>query len=364
MSTSLTSVLRGTRASGGKIRVLIVDDSVVIRHLLRQALEEDSEIDVVGAERHGVAALAAIPLLKPDVVTLDIEMPEMDGLETLRHIRKRHPKLRTIMFSTLTTRGASKTFEALALGADDYVAKASNAGSLDLSLVSLRSELVPKIKQFFGTPMTAMPASKPAAAVVRKDPGRIGKYRVIAIGVSTGGPQALGRLIPRLPGDLRVPVVLVQHMPPMFTRLLAERLQAASPLKIEEAVDGACLAPGSVLIAPGDYHMRVRRSGGSSAVVLDQGPHENSCRPSVDVLFRSLAEEYRDEVLGIVLTGMGHDGLRGMEKLKAAGSYGLAQDEASSVVWGMPGAIVEAGLADQVLPLDRIAPEITRLVSA
>jgi two-component system chemotaxis response regulator CheB len=346
----------------GKIRVLIVDDSLVIRHLLRQALQEDPAIEVVGCEANGVAALARIPDVKPDVVTLDIEMPEMDGIETLRRIRKLHPRLRTIMFSTLTTRGAASTFEALSLGADDYVAKAANGGSLDKSLGTLRSELIPKIKQFF---VLAEPpkqaALSHATGVSRPATHRISRLRVVAIGVSTGGPSALAELIPRLPARFPLPVLVVQHMPPMFTRLLAERLQADSPLRVTEAAGGVEIRPGMVLIAPGDHHLRVRRANGTVVTSLDQEPHENSCRPAVDVLFRSLAEVYHGDVLSVILTGMGHDGLRGIGLLKAAGAVTLAQDEASSVVWGMPGSVVEAGLADRVLPLDRIAPEIVRL---
>ena len=348
---------RGTVSSSGKIRVMAVDDSVVIRHLVQQALREDAELEFVGAEPNGVAALAQIPLLKPDVVVLDIEMPEMDGLETLRQIRKLHPRLRTIMFSTLTTRGASSTFEALSLGADDYVAKASNAGSLDRSLTSLRTELVPRIKQFFLRP-EKLTSPLPPPAVSRP---RRGLPRVLAIGVSTGGPQALATLLPRIPADFPLPVLIVQHMPPTFTRLLAERLCAAGSLRVEEAADGVPLQPGRVFVAAGDHHLRVRSTGPNSFVTaLDQGPHENSCRPSVDVLFRSLAENYGGDVLYVVLTGMGQDGLRGAEKLKAAGAFGIAQDEASSVVWGMPGAVARAGLADRVLPLNEIPPELIR----
>jgi two-component system chemotaxis response regulator CheB len=358
MSTLPLRIPRATTASGGRIRVLVVDDSVVIRHLLQQALREDAEVEVAGAVPDGAAALEQIPLLKPDVVTLDIEMPVMDGLETLRHIRKRHPRLRTIMFSTLTTRGASATFEALSLGADDYVAKAPNAGSLERSLASLRMELIPKIKQFFALP--SEPA-RPARAVARRTPSRMVRPRVLAIGVSTGGPQALAALIPRIPADFPIPILIVQHMPAMFTRLLAERLQTLSRLRIEEAAGGMAITPGRVFIAPGDYHLKVRPAGPSAFVTaLDQGPHENSCRPSVDALFRSLAENYGGSVLALVLTGMGSDGLHGIEKLKAAGAFSIVQDEASSVVWGMPGAVARAGLADCVLPLDQIAPELIR----
>ena len=363
MIDAALAVPRATKAPQGKIRVLVVDDSVVTRHLVRQALQEAPGIEVVGAEPNGVAALARIPMVNPDVITLDIEMPEMDGLETLRHIRKSYPRLRVIMFSTLTTRGASATFEALALGADDYVAKAANAGSLDRSLTSLRSELVPKILQFFVLPAQPVPLSRPAAVPVRPAIARRTKIRALAIGVSTGGPQALGSLIPQLPANLRVPVLVVQHMPPMFTRLLAERLQATSPLQVEEAAEGMEIVPGRVVIAKGDYHLRVRQAGSKLVAALDQSPQENSCRPAVDVLFRSVLDVFGGDVLSVVLTGMGSDGLRGARMLKAAGASIVVQDEASSVVWGMPGAIAQAGFADRVLPLDQIASEIVRLAA-
>jgi two-component system chemotaxis response regulator CheB len=356
--TPSRNIVRLTRSTAGKIKVLIVDDSIVIRHLVKEALDQDPALEVVGLATNGAECLQAIPGLQPDVVTLDIEMPVMDGLEALRQIRKKFPRLRTIMFSTLTARGASATFEALSLGADDYATKASNAGSLDRSLASLRSELIPKIKQFFAVPA---PDLKPKSPVPRPVFAQAAaRIRVVGIGSSTGEPQALAALIPHLPKDFPVPVLVVQHMPPMFTRLLAERLQNSSLLKVEEATEGMTLAPGRVVIAKGDFHLRVKRDGQTMLTTLDQSPAERSCRPSVDVLFRSLAEHYGNGVLAAVLTGMGDDGCRGTQALHAAGARCLVQDEASSVVWGMPGAISQAGLADQVLPLADIAPEITR----
>jgi two-component system, chemotaxis family, protein-glutamate methylesterase/glutaminase len=359
MSLPVNAIPRAAAGVGGRIRVLVVDDSVVIRHLLEQALREDPALECVGAEPHGIAALEKIPVLRPDVVTLDIEMPEMDGIATLRQIRKRYPRLRTIMFSTLTTRGASATFEALSSGADDYVTKAANGGSLDRSLQSLRNDLIPKIKQFFVPPAPVVPA----ATLPARFPVRTGRPRVLGIGVSTGGPQALAALIPQIPAGFPLPVLIVQHMPPMFTRLLAERLQASSPLQISEAVDGTPVVPGRVYVAPGDYHLRVRRAGPNAWVTaLDQAPHENSCRPSVDVLFRSLAESFGGDVLPVVLTGMGKDGLDGVRKLKSEGAPCIVQDEATSVVWGMPGAVASEGLADCVLPLAKIPAELIRRV--
>ena len=306
--------------------------------------------------------------LNPDVLTLDIEMPEMDGLETLRRVRRDYPHLRVIMFSTLTERGAAVTLEALTLGADDYVTKASNEGSLDRSMAHLREELIPKLKQFFHLP--ALRTTNLGRAQIAGSPSLLRAMpvwqgarvhpRVVVIGVSTGGPTALAAILPQLPVEFQLPVLIVQHMPALFTRLLAERLHTTCRLPVEEATQGARVNPGRILIAPGDFHLKVGLSGGAAQVRLDQSPPQNFCRPAVDALFSSIAETYGGAVIAVILTGMGHDGLHGTEILKARGASILAQDEASSVVWGMPGAVVNAGLADRVLPLDQIVPEILR----
>jgi len=356
--------LRKVIRRGSRIRVLVVDDSVVIRRLVTHALEEDPTLEVVGSAPNGSIGLARIPQVNPDVITLDIEMPEMDGLEMLRRLRQTYKDVRVIMFSTLTERGAASTMEALSLGADDYVAKASNAGSLDRSMASLRSELIPKIKQFFTVEDERQ--SRPAAVASNPPPAVKQSFKTclspkaVAIGVSTGGPNALGAIIPTFPPDFPLPILIVQHMPPVFTRLLAERLQSATKLKVEEASEGVTVEPGKVLIAPGNYHMRVHKNGVKSTITLDQEPPENSCRPAVDVLFRSVEEAYGAAVICVMLTGMGYDGLRGTEILKASGACVIAQDEATSVVWGMPGAVVNAGLADAVVPLEEVVPEILR----
>lgn len=357
-------------APGERIRALVVDDSVIIRRLVTHALGEDPNVEVVGSAANGAIALKMIPLLNPHVVTLDIEMPEMDGLETLRHIRKRYPDLIVIMFSTLSERGAAVTLEALTLGANDYVTKAANSGSLDQSMARLRGELVPKFKQFFSVGNEELTSAPPkptfasAALPVRPRPSNGFRPRVpcqaVVIGVSTGGPPALATVIPMFPSDFRPPILIVQHMPPVFTRLLAERLQTLTKLRVREAENGMVIENGNVYVAPGDYHMKAARKGTSIVVILDQSEPENSCRPAVDVLFRSAADVWGGGAMAVILTGMGRDGLRGIERLRAAGSYVVAQDEASSVVWGMPGSVVTAGLADSIVDLKCVVPEIQR----
>jgi two-component system chemotaxis response regulator CheB len=264
------------------------------------------------------------------------------------------------MFSTLTQRGALHTFEALNHGADDYDAKAANAASLEASLATLRGELAPKIKQFFR--QAGARAETPSRALAGAPRLHAERVEIVAIAVSTGGPNALAEIFPLLPKDLRCPVVVTQHMPPMFTRLLAERLNAKSSLRVVEAAEGIEVESGAAYIAPGDYHLMLRRKAGKVVAALDQGPPENSCRPAADVMLRSVAEVYGGRCLVVVLTGMGQDGLAGVRLLKEAGARVLAQDERSSVVWGMPGHVVQAGLADEVAPLDSVAQAILRFV--
>ena len=353
---------------GDRIRVLVVDDSAVIRRLVSSVLQEDASLEVVGTASNGALGLLRIPLLDPDVLTLDIEMPDMDGLEMLRCIRRDYPHLRVIMFSTLTERGAATTLEALTLGADDYVAKVSTVGSLDQSKFRLKAEMIPKIKQFFRTPVLSQTSTSPGVSTATSalTPPRFvprsPRPEVVVIGISTGGPAALGLILPRLPSNFPLPILIVQHMPPMFTRLLAERLNATCALQVEEASEGSVVERGRILIAPGDFHMRLAWDQGRVCIRLDQSAQQNYCRPAVDVLFRSVGEVYGGAVLAVVLTGMGQDGLRGVEILKAQGARILAQDEPSSVVWGMPGAVVGAGLADRVLPLVEMVPEILRVL--
>lgn len=350
-----------------KIRVLIVDDSVVVRRLVADTLASDPALEIAGTAAHGRIALAKIPQVNPDLVLLDVEMPEMDGLETLKVLRKTYPRLPVIMFSTLTQRGAATTLDALALGASDYVTKPAQVGSVGAAQQKIREELIPKIKMLCSRGLvsdlppepTRLFAHSSRAAPLRPSAGGV---QVLVIGVSTGGPNALATLLPSLPPDFPVPVLIVQHMPAMFTRLLAERLTAISSLDVREGEAGEKPCPGHAYVAPGDYHMVVTRDGLATRLGLHQGPHENSCRPAVDVLFRSAAETYGKGVLAVVLTGMGQDGLRSCEAIRESGGQILAQDEATSVVWGMPGFVARAGLADQVLPLEEIGPAIVRRV--
>jgi len=354
-----------------KIRVLIIDDAVVIRRIVSDVLGADPDIEVVGTAANGKIGLAKITQVNPDLVTLDVEMPEMDGIATVREIRKTHPKLPVIMFSTLTARGAEATLDALSAGASDYVTKPANVGSVAVAMARIREELIPKIRSLCAKPAIERPALasalvKPAMAMPFKPgPLVLGSAKLpkmVVIGVSTGGPNALAEVIPALPADLPVPVMVVQHMPPVFTRLLAERLNSKSALTVKEAVEGEVVQAGTVYIAPGDYHMTLGRELPAGRIKLNREAPENSCRPAVDVLFRSVAARYGAETLAVVMTGMGQDGLRGAEQISEAGGEILAQDEASSVVWGMPGFIARAGLASELIPLSMLAQQITRRV--
>jgi two-component system chemotaxis response regulator CheB len=356
-----------------RIRVLIVDDAVVFRRLVSEELSNDPALEVVGTAANGRIALARMLQVAPDVVILDVEMPEMDGLATLKELRKTRPRLPVIMFSALTERGAEATLDALALGATDYFTKPSNLGGLDASLQVIREQLIPQIKALCaphspdtqGAGHKAPGAPAPALGAPPRPPvaGPIpGPVQVLAIGASTGGPNALAEVFHGLRADFPVPIVIVQHMPPMFTRFLAQRLSAEYAIPVQEAVPGAVLEPGKAWIAPGDYHMIVARDGSQVRMQLQQEPPENSCRPAVDVLLRSVAQAYGPNSLTVILTGMGQDGLRGCEFVSEAGGRILAQDEATSVVWGMPGSVARAGLADRVLPISLIADEILRRV--
>jgi two-component system, chemotaxis family, protein-glutamate methylesterase/glutaminase len=344
-------------------RVLVVDDAVVVRRILTDVITSEPGLAVAGTAPNGRIGLSKIPQLNPDLVTLDIEMPEMDGLATLKAIRAEYPRLPVIMFSTLTERGAGVTLEALMSGANEYVTKPANVGSVAEGIAAVRDQLVPKIRALTGMDVPA-PRTQLARPVRGQAPadGPAARMDVLVIGVSTGGPNALASFFSQIPEDFPIPVAVVQHMPPTFTRLLAERLDATSPLAFAEAEAGAPLVPGRAWIAPGDHHIELRSSGGRVTIATHQAPPENSCRPAVDVLFRSAAALYGPSTLGLVLTGMGQDGLRGAEHIRSVGGTVVAQDEATSVVWGMPGAVARAGLADRVIPLPQLPAAIAARV--
>ncbi|MGC2112067.1 MAG: chemotaxis response regulator protein-glutamate methylesterase [Candidatus Korobacteraceae bacterium] len=348
-----------------KTRVLVVDDSVVMRRLLSEVISSDPELEVAGYAANGQIALALLDKVSPDIVTLDVEMPVMNGLETLKAMRGARRMLPVIMFSTLTERGAEATIESLALGASDYVAKPAGGGDYNSARERIREALLPRIKALCGRSIATLPAKSPlprsltARAIRARD-----RIEVVAIGCSTGGPNALAQILPALPADFPVPLLVVQHMPPAFTRFLAQRLNGLCQLPVEEGRKGEMVKPGTMWIAPGGYHMGVTREGDDTRLCISSEPPENSCRPSVDVLFRSVAQIFSRRALAVVLTGMGQDGLRGCELLSEQGAQIAVQDEASSVVWGMPGFVARAGLADAVLPLSDIGSYIVERVSA
>lgn len=351
-----------------KIRVLVVDDSSMIRLILSRSLANDPLIDVAGTADNGVNALKKIAELKPDAVLLDLVMPEMDGLATLAELRKTDSRLPVIVFSRLTKRGVKETIEALLLGADDYVKKPENADDVERAIYD---ELIPKIKTcVLGKTATAHPGNeetrneetrneKLMASTVEADrTARRPSIGVVAIASSTGGPKALAKVVSSFPTDLSIPVLIVQHMPPVFTRYLAESLSKRTGQAVREATSDAPLARGQIWIAPGDYHLIVELEGRDVWMRLNQQPPENACRPSADRLFRSVAETFGPRALAVVLTGMGKDGLEGCRRIHEQGGTILVQDEATSVVWGMPRHVAEAKLADRVLPIEQIGREI------
>ncbi len=366
-----------------KIRILVVDDSSLVRRMVSNALATDPALEVVGTAANGKIAIAKIPLLNPDVIILDMLMPEMDGLETLAAIRQRDKNLPVIMYSVLTELGAIATLEALSLGATDYVPKPHNLKSKEAVQQYIQEQLIPKIKAF--SPDAAgkleevrkkrrptqetvenedknQNLSSSFAAKILSPLAKVGtgktKIDIVAIGSSTGGPNALEKVLSQLPANFPVPIAIAQHMPPVFTKRLAERLTQKSKIKVFEGIQGGTLEPGHAWIAPGDYHMVVEKYPSFAQISLNQNPPENSCRPAVDVLFRSVAKSYGANALVVVLTGMGQDGFIGCQQIKEAGGQVIVQDDKTSVVWGMPGIVANAGLAEKVLPLDEIAGEI------
>lgn len=352
-----------------QVKVLVVDDSAFMRKAIAMMLESDPEISVIGKASNGIEGLEMIKALKPDVVTLDIEMPQMDGLTALKHIMAENPTP-VMMLSSLTTEGASATLDALSLGAVDFIPKQLSFVALDI--VKIKDELLRKVKHiarnkpafYLGILKQSKSGDLKSPRRTKQDgltmPGRSGKSRpgIIAIGSSTGGPPALQAIIPKLPANLPVPVTVVQHMPPTFTKSLAERLDTLSAVHVKEAEHGESLLPGTVYIAPGNKHLTVRHTVSSGHVLLSDEPATTLHRPAVDVMVKSVAEEYGSRVLGVILTGMGSDGLEGLRLVKAKGGKVFAQDKASCVVYGMPRVVIEEKLADKVVHIDNLAKEI------
>ncbi len=362
------------------IRVLVVDDTVTYRKIVSDVLAGMPGIEVVGTAANGKIALSKIEQLGPDVLTLDLEMPEMDGLELLRHLKQSGSDVGAIVLSGSSKQGAKATMDALELGAFDFVAKPAG-GSTEENARMLQQELRPKIEAFARArrvhkilrgheppsiaAVTAPPCADEndvASRMRRIVSGVTGQPEVVAVGISTGGPQALSQMLPQLPADLPVPVLIVQHMPPLFTKSLADDLGKRCPLTVSEAVDGQQVTPGHVLIAPGGKQMKVVKEEGKAIIRITDDPPENSCRPSADYLFRSVARAHGPNALGVIMTGMGNDGAQGCRQMKQRGATIIAQDEASCVVFGMPREPIEEGIVDVVASLDEIAPEIVRLV--
>ena len=383
--------------AGRRIRVMVVDDAVIVRGLFARWVEAEVDLELAASLRTGREAVDQLERVDPDVVVLDIDMPELDGMAALPQLLAKKPDLIVIMASTLTRRNAEISLRALSLGATDYIPKPDNHSEVTTSTV-FRRDLIEKIrhlgrraKRFRGMPFhpASAPVSSPAAAPVVASPPTAPSLapaatpgvashappqpialkpmpltapRVLLIGASTGGPQALNAVLGRIASVFeRVPVLITQHMPPTFTAILAEHLTRMLDRPVHEAVDGEPIVAGTVYIAPGGKHMRVAGKDGAATIALDDGPLVNFCKPAVDPMFASAAEVWGNKALALVLTGMGQDGLRGARTIVEAGGHVFAQDEASSVVWGMPGQVAHAGLASAVLPLDDIAPRLVRL---
>lgn len=353
------------------VKVLIVDDSAFMGNALSSMLSSDPEIKIVGTARDGLEAIEKVGTLQPDIVTMDVEMPRMDGIAALRHLMEHNP-VPVIMVSSLTVDGAKTTLDALDIGAVDFIPK--NLSELSINIVKIREVLVDKIKQIArksplrrritpaGRPLSAPRAQEaPQHMPVRTTGDR--RVGIVAIGTSTGGPKALQEILPLLPKDFPVPIVIAQHMPPNFTGPFAERLNQLSRLTVKEAVEGEALKQGVAYVAPGGGHMRVaRRRGIETVISLSENKEDFIYRPSVDALMSSVAEFFPGRALGVILTGMGNDGLKGMTSLKKSGSRIFAQNEETCVVYGMPKAVVDAGIADKVLSIEEIAGEIINSV--
>ncbi len=369
-------------AAGRRIRVMIVDDAIVVRGLFARWVEAEPDLELVASLRSGREAVNQIERVAPDVVVLDVEMPDLDGIAALPLLLEKKRDLVVIMASTVTRRNAEISLRALSLGAADYIPKPATSGEVNAS-TAFRRDLIEKIRHLgmralrrqLGGAHQLATAAKPAAlrapfhhapaaphAEIELRPMPLMPPRVLLIGSSTGGPQALNAVLTQIRGVVEhVPVLITQHMPPTFTAIMAEHLERATKFTVREATAGEEINAGTVYVAPGGRHMSVDRRDGTAVIALGDGPLVNFCKPSVDPLFNSAAAVWGPKVLALVLTGMGHDGLAGARDIVAAGGHVIAQDEATSVVWGMPGQVAHAGLCSAVLPLNDIGPRLSRL---
>lgn len=349
----------GQNQAGTRIRTLVVDDSVFMRAMLRNALDESEKIDVVGTAQNGREALSKIARLSPDVITLDIEMPGLTGLDVLRQIMKDDPRP-VVMVSTKTQEGAQQTVEALELGAVNYVAKPLPGSNITVQ--GFRKKIIEAVEEAHSVNRTRLGSRATPAAVRPVYTGRPTDSIVIAIGISAGGPATLHQLLPALPATLP-PILITQHMPAEFTGPFADRLDKQCMLSVKEACEGDVLVPGCVLLAPGSRHLRLKRRGGRAVTTLDNGPKVSGFRPSVDVMFESVAEVFGPCAIGLVLTGMGYDGADGVRNLKKKGARTMAQDQASSIVYGMPKEAAKTGCVDQVVSIEAIPGLLVEWVS-
>ena len=351
---------------GGKIRVLVVDDSALMRQFISDIIRSDPRLEVAGTARDGRDALAQIQALKPDVVTMDVEMPNMSGLEALQEIMKTNP-LPVIMVSSMTQEGAETTLKALALGCVDFIGKPS--GSISLNIKTVGQEIIDKViaastarVRTVGGILGSQARIAPPAVRMNPPMNLAGRRDIVAIASSTGGPMALTELIPKLPKKFPVPIVITQHMPKEFTPSFAKRLNDSSEVEVVEGFDGLTLKPGRVVIAPGGKHLVIKRRAGSAICSLSDAPPVLSVKPAANIMFLSVADEYGGNVLCVILTGMGRDGTDGAVALKRKGAYVIAESQKTCVVYGMPKAAVDAGVVDEVLPLNEIPDAMVRLV--
>ncbi len=343
-----------------KIKILIVDDSAFMRKSLEIILKHEPDFEIVGAAVNGLQAVEMNRQLKPDIITLDIEMPVMDGITALKKIMRERPTS-VIMVSSLTTEGAEATVTALSLGAVDFIPKGKSFVSMDIT--KIKDELIKKIKQIAIKSRLRISTGSDKKIVGRRviNPPLLKDFKAVSIGISTGGPLSLKEVIPRFSENLKVPVFIVQHMPPKFTFSLAQRLDSISNVKVKEAENGEEIQKGVVYIAPGGKHMTISRNG-IFKIKISDFPQDTIFKPSVDVTLNSIVDAYGSKVLSAILTGMGHDGTEAVKRLKEVGGYSIAQDEETSVIYGMPKSIVDNGIADAILPLKEIPDFINKLV--